>query len=92
MWLTDAGLAANRTEPIGCLPPPSSQANGVTAMRLTPSGPTNSPARKLLGPGSPLDSDQLLDPALNEHFLFHGTSAEVASLIVQHGFDERVTK
>ena len=49
-------------------------------------------AAKSLGPGSPLDSDKLLDSKLNEHFFFHGTKGDIASLIVQHGFDERVTK
>ena len=37
-----------------------------------------------------LDADRLLEPELNEVFLFHGTDEAVANVIVQHGFDERV--
>ena len=36
-----------------------------------------------------IDPDKLLDANLNEVFLYHGTSYDVASIITQHGFDER---
>ena len=37
-----------------------------------------------------LDADGLLEPGLNEVYLFHGTTSEVADIITCHGFDERV--
>ena len=37
-----------------------------------------------------LDVDMLLEPGLNEVYLFHGTTREVADIITHHGFDERV--
>ena len=39
---------------------------------------------------SALDPDGLLEPKLNECFLYHGTKSEVAELVATHGFDERV--
>ena len=42
------------------------------------------------GPGGVLDVDMLLEPGLNEVYLFHGTTREVADIITHHGFDERV--
>ncbi|KAL1520928.1 hypothetical protein AB1Y20_022488 [Prymnesium parvum] len=36
------------------------------------------------------DKDGLLDPALNECFLFHGTSAVMVPIIADSGYDERV--
>jgi len=38
-----------------------------------------------------LDNDRLIDTKLlNETFLYHGTTEEVADVIAHHGFDERV--
>jgi len=37
------------------------------------------------------DKDGLVDPNLNEMFLFHGTSHEMLGVIADHGFDERVS-
>lgn len=37
-----------------------------------------------------LDDDKLLEPGLNEVFLYHGTSSDTADVIAEHGFDERV--
>ena len=66
------------------------KANGVQVKKL-PDGALGRAAR-WLGPGSPLDKeeDSLLEPGLNEHFLFHGTKREYADIIVNHGFDERL--
>jgi hypothetical protein len=62
------------------------KANRVRVQLIPPTGP----AAKSMGPGSALDVDGLLDKGLNEHFFFHGTRRDIANLIVQHGFDERV--
>ena len=40
-----------------------------------------------------LDQEGLLEfKTLNEVFLYHGTTAEVADIVAHHGFDERVAK
>ena len=66
------------------------KAHGVQVRKL-PDGALGS-AANWLGPGSPLDKedDSLLEPGLNERFLFHGTKREYADIIVNHGFDERL--
>ena len=38
---------------------------------------------------SALDPDGLLEPKLNECFLYHGTKSEVAELVATHGFGKR---
>ena len=71
-------------------------ANNVHVQPLSPPAvPIDRTTRASAGAGGTcrgdvLDADQLLEPGLNEHFLFHGTSEDVADVIVQHGFDERV--
>ena len=57
--------------------------------------PLSPPARTLDrrpngGDAHVLDEDRMLDQGLNECFLYHGTSPEIADVIVEHGFDERV--
>ena len=37
-----------------------------------------------------MDADGLLEPALNETFLYHGTSPEIVEIVTRHGFDERM--
>ena len=41
--------------------------------------------------GGSKPSSRLIDPSVNECFLYHGTSAEVAEIVAHHGFDERVS-
>ena len=63
----------------------SHRANRVRVSKVEPM-----PSAPMLGPKSALDQEQLLEPGLNETFLFHGTSVEVAGIVAEHGFDERV--
>ena len=64
-------------------------ANGVRVRPLDP--PTRPLDRRRSGePADVLDDDGLLEPGLNECFVYHGTSANIASVICRHGFDERV--
>jgi hypothetical protein len=38
----------------------------------------------------PVPQHEVIDADVNEVFLFHGTSPDIANMIAQHGFDERV--
>ena len=57
-------------------------ANSIRLRPLSPQPPELADSRLI-------DPDKLLDANLNEVFLYHGTSYDVASIITQHGFDER---
>ena len=57
-------------------------ANSIRLRPLSPQPPELADSRLI-------DPDNLLDANLNEVFLYHGTSYDVASIITQHGFDER---
>ena len=65
-------------------------ANNVHVQPLSPPAVNIDRAAQRGGDGGVLDPDQLLEAPLNEVFLFHGTTAATADVIVQHGFDERV--
>ena len=59
-------------------------------VRAQPLEPLVSPIAMAADRSNLLDEDRLLEPRLNECFLYHGTPAEVADIITEHGFDERV--
>jgi hypothetical protein len=64
-------------------------ANCVQASPLSPAAVPIAPP-SASQPAGVLDEDGLLEPRLNETFLYHGTSHDVAGVIARHGFDERV--
>ena len=50
-----------------------------------------SPAPPYLANPRLTNPDQLMAQGLNEVFLYHGTSVEIAAIVSKHGFDERVS-
>ena len=64
-------------------------ANNISVKPLSP--PVVRIDRTGKGGGPVLDPDNLLEAGLNEVFLFHGTTHQVADIITHHGFDERMS-